>query len=537
MADYRADIVVIGGGIAGITVALECLNGGKSVLLIDRDQQEHFGGLAKESFGGMFFVDSPEQRKGGIADSPEKAWADWQSFGQFEENDHWPRAWAKRMVERSTPDVRDWLVARGVSFLPVVQWVERGEDVQGNSLPRFHITWGTGHGLIVALTHALDTHPAHDKLTRLFGHKVERLESDGGQIVGCSGSIGGTHDSFRALGEVTVIAAGGINGSMERVRTNWHPDWGEKPPEVILNGSHKFADGTLHDAAMEIGGRVTNLNRMWNYAAGVRHPRPRKPNHGLSLVPSKSALWLDATGRRFKDPRPLVSAFDTRDLITQICTREQKYSWQVLNRKIALKEFAISGAEFNTAIRDNKKFSFLMGVLFGNKALYRDMTENFEDVVVAHTVPELAHKMNALGNPVDVEADAMEADIRAYDAEISRGAPWRDEQLQKLAHLREYRGDRLRTCKFQKILDPKAAPLIAIREFIISRKSLGGIETDLESRVLAENGSPIANLFAVGEAAGFGGGGMHGLRALEGTFLGGCILTARAAAKAIVKGS
>ena len=536
MADYQADVVIIGGGIAGITTALEVLSGGKSVLLIDRDKQQNFGGLAKESFGGMFFVDSPEQRKGGIEDSPEKAWADWQSFGQFKEQDHWPRTWAKQMVERSTPDVRDWLAALGVSFLPVVQWVERGEDVPGNSVPRFHITWGTGQGLIVALTRALDAHPARRKLTQLFDHKVEHLEHVGGVVTGCTGVVRGTRETFSAKGEATVIAAGGINGSMERVRANWHPDWGNEPPEEILNGSHKFADGIMHDAASAIGGHITNLDRMWNYAAGVHHPRARKPNHGLSLVPSKSALWLDATGQRFREPRPLVSAFDTRDLITQICKQEHKYSWQVLNKKIALKEFAISGAEFNPAIRDNRKFAFLMTVLFGNRGLYNDMTKNFEDVVVAHTIPELAHKMNALGGPATVRAEAMEADIRAYDAEIERGAPWQDPQLQKLDYLREYKGDRLRTCKFQKILDPKAAPLIAVREYVISRKSLGGIQTDLSSRVMNGDGKPIENLFAAGEAAGFGGGGMHGLRALEGTFLGGCILTARAAARAIVKG-
>jgi len=536
MTGHRADVVIIGGGIAGIVTALECLSGGKSVVLIDRDKQENFGGLAKESFGGMFFVDSPEQRKCGIADSPERAWEDWQSFAEFTDDDVWPRAWAQRMVERCTPDVRDWLTGLGLSFLPVVQWVERGEEAPGNSVPRFHVTWGTGYGLIQALLKQLEAHPARRRLTCLFGHKVERLEYEGGRVTGCSGTLGGTPDTFSVAGEVTVVAAGGINGSMDRVRSHWHPNLGSGPPEIILNGSHKFADGILHDAVADIGGRVAHLERMWNYAAGVRHPRPRKPNHGLSLVPSKSALWLDATGRRFKTPRPLVSAFDTRDLIDQICKQQHKYSWQVLNRKIALKEFAISGAEFNRNIRDNKKVAFILSVLFGNKALYRDMTENFEDVVTGHTVPELAHKMNALGNPVPVDANAMEADIRAYDAEIGNGPPWRDLQLKKLAHLREYRGDRLRTCKFQKILDPNAAPLIAIREFIISRKSLGGIETDLDSRVLNETGEPIGNLFAVGEGAGFGGGGMHGLRALEGTFLGGCILTARAAAKAIVQG-
>jgi len=134
-------------------------------------------------------------------------------------------------------------------------------------------------------------------------------------------------------------------------------------------------------------------------------------------------------------------------------------------------------------------------------------------------------------------SDVLAEEIRRYDEAARR--PRRDhddDQLRRIAHLRRYRGDRLRTCKFASIDDPRAHPLIAIREQIITRKSLGGIQTDLQSRVLDTSGKPIAGLFAVGEAAGFGGGGVHGKRSLEGTFLGGCVLTARAAAAAICVG-
>jgi predicted oxidoreductase len=274
---------------------------------------------------------------------------------------------------------------------------------------------------------------------------------------------------------------------------------------------------------------------MWNYAAGVHHPRPRKPNHGLSLVPSRSALWLNWRGERI-GPQPLVSGFDTRRLVTDICAQEKAYSWQVLNLRIALKELAISGAEFNPSVRDKKVFGFLRDILFGNRWLVNDMLDHCEDFVTANSLPELVEKMNALQGDASVQVDAVTDAVTRYDATIKRGRNFmNDEQLRRIAELRQYRGDKVRLCKFQPIQDQKALPLIAIREFITSRKSLGGIQTDLQSRVLSASGKPIAGLYAVGEAAGFGGGGVHGLRALEGTFLGGCILSARLAAKAIAR--
>ncbi len=329
-----------------------------------------------------------------------------------------------------------------------------------------------------------------------------------------------------------VVASGGINGCDQKVRNHWQPAWGQSP-EVILNGSHQFADGLLHDAVTQVGGNVTHLEKMWDYAAGVHHPRPRKPRHGLSLVPPKSALWMTAQGTRF-GPEPLVSGYDTWELVRRVCEQEQKYSWAILNRKIALKELAISGAESNPSVRDKKKLKFLKTILFGNRELVDDMVENCVDFVTGSTVEELAEKMNALENPVKVEAETLLREISAYDAQLDRPVKYRnDEQLRRIAHLRQYRGDRVRIAKDQKILDPKAMPLIAIRQFIISRKSLGGIQTNLDGQVLGEEGYPIDGLFAVGEAAGFGGGGVHGQRALEGTFLGGCVLTARYAAQKI----
>lgn len=301
----------------------------------------------------------------------------------------------------------------------------------------------------------------------------------------------------------------------------------------LPSGSHRFADGKLHDATVEAGGTLTHLDRMWNYAAGVHHPRPRKPWHGLSLVPPRSALWLNWRGERI-GPQPLVSGFDTRRLVTDICRQERQYSWQLMNMRIALKELAISGAEHNPSIRDRKRLSFLRDITFGNRWLVNEMITNCRDFVTAGSLSELVDKMNALQGDKAIELATVQDAVARYDATILRGPDlMNDEQLRRIAALRKYRGDRMRICKFQPINDPKALPLIAVREFIISRKSLGGIKTDLESRVIDPAGQPIAGLYAVGEAAGFGGGGMHGLRALEGTFLGGCILSGRIAAASI----
>ncbi len=535
MQHYQSDVVIIGGGLAGIVAALELLSVGKSVTLMERDVEQNFGGLAKESFGGILMVGTPEQRRSGIRDTPELALQDWLSFGEFGRDktaEYWPRRWAEAYVNDSYGEIYRWLKTHGIGFLPLPLWVERGQFGGGNSVPRWHVVWGTGHALATKLIGALLTHPRRQALTLKFGHRVEALTSDAGRISGCSGIIEDSREEFVARADAVLVATGGINGSIERVRQHWHVDW-SSPPQTILNGSHKFADGTLHDAVRAVGGNVTHLDRMWNYAAGIHHWRPRKPDHGLSLVPPRSALWLNWRGERI-GPHPLVSGFDTRDLVTQICKQEKQYSWQLLNYKIALKELAVSGAEFNPSIRDRKIVGFLRDTLFGNRWLVEQMTENCIDFVQASSLPELVEKMNALQGDAAVNLHTVRAIVDRYDAEIGRGpALHNDEQLRRIAHLRNWRGDRVRTCNFQKILDPGAMPLIAIREFITSRKSLGGIQTDLSSRVLSIAGQPIPGLYAAGEAAGFGGGGMNGLRGLEGTFLGGCIYSARRAAQSI----
>jgi len=526
-----ADVLVVGAGIAGLSATLELLDAGRRVLLLDRDRPEAIGGLARESFGGMFLVDTPEQRRAGIRDSEAQALADWFSFAEFGPDEVWPRAWAEHYVSRCTAEVGGWLRAGGLRYFPVPNWVERGLYLPGNSVPRFHIVWGTGEALVQHLLDRIERHPRRQALTLRFGQRVERLLQQGGAVVGVAGHAEGADGAeFEHHAGAVLLAAGGINGNLARVRAHWHADWGQ-PPARLLNGSHRYADGLLHDAVAAAGGCITHLERQWNYAAGVAHPRPRKPEHGLSLVPPRSALWLNWRGDRI-GPMPLVTGYDTRDLVARICAEPRAYSWQLMNRRIALKELAVSGAEFNPSVRERRWFSFARDLLLGNRWLYREMLAGCPDFVQAPDLAALVARMNALQGDEAVELARVRAGVEAYDTNIARGpALHNDEQLRRIAQLRQWKGDRIRTCKPRPMLDPRAGPLIAVREHIISRKSLGGMQTDLASRVLSHAGQPIPGLLAAGEAAGFGGGGLHGLRALEGTFLGGCVLGGRIAGR------
>jgi predicted oxidoreductase len=529
---YKADVAIVGGGIAGIVSAVELLDQNKKVLILDRDDEENLGGLAKWSFGGICMIDTPEQKRMKIKDSPELALRDWTSFAEFDKDAHWPKKWAEFYTHNSLEYIYEWLTARGVSFLAMVNWPERGLFKPGNSVPRWHITWGTGQGLMEALINHLNEHPKRDNLTIRYNHKVEDLESTDGNITGCRGVIEADQTKFRVESGAIIIAAGGICGDLDMVRKHWYKPWGD-PPEKMLTGSHKYADGDMHQSVEKAGGNVTHLEKQFHYAAGIHHPNPRKEHHGLSLIPPKSALWVNAHGKRI-GPIPLVTSYDTRFLVEQICKQPGQYSWQVMNRKIMERELAVSGSEYMTAFRDKKRLEVLKTLLFGNRKLTDRLLGESIDIVTANSVSELAQKMNELNGDQSVDGGLLEKEVRSYDENISRGKKYmNDEQLRRISHLRQFMGDRLRTCKFQQIDDKKAYPLIAIREFILARKSLGGIQTDLQSRVLNGAGEPIPGLYAAGEAAGFGGGGIHGLRSLEGTFLGGCILTGRVAGKAV----
>lgn len=526
MPSHTSDIVIIGAGIAGLVAAHECLTNGRSVTLIDRHDENHVGGLARTAFGGMALVGTALQKRVGIKDTAELALADWHSFAEFGADDDWPRQWAETYVEQSAPRVFEWLQARGMRFMPAVNWVERGDFRPGNSVPRYHLLWGTGFGLVQRFVELLGEHTNRDRLQYVFGFRVDDLVGRDDRIIGCRGEIESTGETREFLGEQTIVATGGINGNLDKVRKHW-----PGAPAEILNGSHPFCNGHLHDVVGRNGGVVTHLDHMWNYAAGIPHPEPQFDAHGLSLIPCKSALWLDHTGRRI-GPMPLITGFDTHHLCERLAALDKPWSWQLLNWRIAAKEFAISGAEHNPHIRDSRFLPFLKETLFGNHRLVRQMQRESDHFIVADTLPELVERMQALDGNDAVSLAAVEASARGFDDNVRRGrSQWNDDQLRRIVHARSWRPDRLRTCAPRPLLDHP--PYIAIKLRIITRKSLGGIRTDLSSRVLSASGAAIPGLYAIGEAAGFGGGGATGKRSLEGTFLSGCILTARAAADAI----
>ena len=537
MADptYRADVVIIGGGLAGIVTALELIDQRKSVVILERNGEPKFGGLARVSFGGIFVVGSKEQRRAGFHDNVDLALSDWIAHGELSEADVLPRQWAEAYVTQCHDEVYRWLRRQGIRFFPVVHWVERGVNTPGNSVPRFHIVWGTGEGLVLGLLEKLEAHPRRSLVQVRVGHRVTGLTRSAGRFSGCAGINEETGEGFEVEAGCVVVASGGIMGDLDRVRRHW-PETLGAPPEHLLSGAQPAADGNMHDVVEAHGANLTHLDRMWLYAAGVHHWRPDHELHGLSIVPSRSALWLNYRGERMGPPA-VMGSYDARYAVETICRQQRRYSWQVMNQRIARRELSISGSEFNHAVREKKLFRFILGVLRGNPGLVREFVENCSDFVVADTIPELAEKMNALVGNDEVDPELLAEQIRRYDEQVARGPlAGGDDQVLRIAETRKYRGDKLRTCKFTKIDDPRALPLIAIRSHLLTRKSLGGIQTDLQSRALDLGGDPLPGLYAVGEAAGFGGGGIHGIRSLEGTFLGGCVLGGRLAAGSIARG-
>jgi predicted oxidoreductase len=558
----QSDVLVIGGGLAGIVTALEALRAGKSVTVVDRDTPERFGGLALWAFGGMALVGTPLQARMKIPDTPEVALRDWLRFGELPAHDTHSHAWARHYVEQSRPQVYDWLLAEGLKFMPAVNWVERGMNGDGNSLPRYHIVWGTARELVRCLVAALHRANTGGRLTLLHRHRVTALDHQAGQVAGALAIDETTGVEVRLQAPVVVVATGGINGSHEQVRANWHKTGAHDPlhgplgpknahapqqgshspakrpmPATMLNGAHPFADGAMHHwVNNHLGGHIANAGEMWNYAAGFPHPYPHFAGHGLSAIPCKSALWLNHRGERI-GPQPLVTGFDTHWLCQRVAEQEQPWTWHLLNWRIAAKEFAISGAEHNPRIRDKQFALFLKETLLGNHRLVKQMQRESPHFLVDDTLAGLAAKMNALTASHHIDPATVQATADAFDANFANSNKLHnDEQIRRILHARQWGPDRLRTCAPAPLQKPGAGPFIAIHMQLITRKSLGGLQTDLQSRVLNSVGQPIAGLYAVGEAAGFGGGGANGKRSLEGTFLPGCILTARAAARAIASG-
>jgi uncharacterized protein len=379
---------------------------------------------------------------------------------------------------------------------------------------------------------SIQQHRRRPQLEVRFGTRVTGLLESDGAICGCRvhSLEGGQETAVRA--KHVVIAAGGVGGNLDIVRREWPSELGPPPAEILM-GSHYYADGAMHEEVKRVGGNVTHISRMWNYADAVRHPHPTRPLHGLKLIPPRSGLVLAPTGRRY-GPVSLIPTFDAYYALERMCEDERGYYWMICNWRIARRELDVSGSQHNPNIREKRLVRFLLSILLGKPTLVKHFVDHCPDFVTGSSLQELGQRMKDVTDDGALDIELMEREVNLYDAAIARGKPlFNDDQLRRIAQLRNWRGDRLRTCNFQRIIDDRAMPLIAIRMTVMSRKSLGGIQTDLRSRVLRPVGEPIEGLYAVGEAAGFGGGGMHGKRSLEGTFLGGCVFSGRIAARAI----
>jgi uncharacterized protein len=543
-----ADVIVVGAGLAGLVAACELAEAKRRVIILDQEPEQSLGGQSFWSLGGLFFVDSPEQRRMRIRDSHDLALEDWMGSAGFDrDEDLWPRRWAEAYVAFAAGEKRAWLRERGLRFFPVVGWAERGGHNalgHGNSVPRFHITWGTGPGVLEPFAQRALAASASGLITFKFRHRVNEITSSGGAIDGVAGdvlepsAVARGEKSSRAItgqfalkAQAVIVASGGIGGNHELVRQNWPKRLGA-PPARMISGVPDHVDGRMLAITEAAGGALINRDRMWHYVEGVKNFAPIWPEHAIRILPGPSSLWLDARGRRL--PVPFYPGFDTLGTLEHIMSTGYDYSWFVLTRKIAAKEFALSGSEQNPDFTSKSWRQVIARARAGMPGPVQAFLDKGEDFIVERDLPALVSRMNALvgGAPL-LDLATVEREVRARDRQLDNPFA-KDMQITAMRGARSYLGDKIiRVAPPHKLLDPAAGPLIAVRLNILTRKTLGGVHTDLDGRVLDRQGAPIAGLYAVGEAAGFGGGGMHGYRALEGTFLGGCIFSGRAAGRAV----
>jgi uncharacterized protein len=541
-----ADVIVVGAGLAGLVAAAELADAGRKVIVLDQEPEASLGGQAFWSFGGLFLVNSPEQRRMGIRDSHGLAMQDWLGTAGFDRaEDHWPRRWAEAYVDFAAGEKRSWLHAQGVRLFPVVGWAERGGYLatgHGNSVPRFHITWGTGPGILAPFVRRVRAAAAAGRAELRFRHRVTALTSTAGAVDGVTGEILAPSDagrgersnrevtgSFELRAQAVVVTSGGIGGNHDLVRRNW-PERLGTPPRHMLSGVPEHVDGLMLGITEEAGGRVVNRDRMWHYTEGIENWDPIWHRHGIRILPGPSSLWLDALGRRL--PVPLFPGFDTLGTLEHIVRTGHEHTWFVLTQKIIEREFALSGSEQNPDLTGKSVREVLRRALPGAPGPVEAFKEHGADFVVERTLGDLVRGMNALTKTPLIDEDALRREITARDREIGNSYT-KDLQITAIRGARRYLGDRLiRVAPPHRLLDPKAGPLIAVRLHILTRKTLGGLETDLSGRVLRDGGEPLPGVYAAGEVAGFGGGGMHGYRSLEGTFLGGCLFSGRTAGRA-----
>lgn len=545
----KFDVIVIGAGLAGLVATAELADAGKRVLLLDQEPEASLGGQAWWSFGGLFLIDSPEQRRIGIKDSRELAWQDWlgaAAYDREDDEDYWGKKWAEAYVEFAAGEKREWLSGMGIRFFPVVGWAERGgytAEGHGNSVPRFHIVWGTGPGLVKPFEDRVRKAMQNGLVEYRPRHRVNELIKENGAIIGVRGNIlipstaaRGEASSREVIGEfefhssAVAVTSGGIGGNHELIRKNW-PETLGKAPQNMISGVPEHVDGRMLGITEKAGGRIVNRDRMWHYTEGIKNWDPVWPKHGIRILPGPSSLWFDAKGKRF--PAPNFPGFDTLGTLEAIMKSGYDYSWFILTQKIIEKEFALSGSEQNPDLTGKSIKKVLARVLPGPTSPVKAFMDKGEDFVIANTLPELVDGMNKISGDNLLSLDDIERQILARDREIENKFT-KDLQITAMRGARNYLGDKLiRVATPHRILDPKMGPLIAVRLNIVSRKTLGGLQTDLSSRVLDSSGKPVPGLYAAGEVSGFGGGGIHGYRSLEGTFVGGCLFTGRQAGRAI----
>ncbi|MGW1018003.1 FAD-binding dehydrogenase [Streptomyces niveus] len=543
---YDADVIVIGAGLAGLVATAELVDAGRSVILLDQEPEASIGGQAHWSFGGLFLVDSPEQRRLRVKDSRELALQDWLGTAGFDrDEDHWPREWAEAYVDFAAGEKRSWLRERGVRFFPVVGWAERGgygARGHGNSVPRFHITWGTGPGVVAPFERKVREGVAKGLVTFRFRHRVTGLAATAGAVDTVTGEVlepsdaergtassRVTTDTFELKGQAVIVTSGGIGGNHDLVRAQW-PERLGTPPEKMLSGVPAHVDGLMLGITERAGAHHINRDRMWHYTEGIENWNPIWARHGIRILPGPSSLWLDARGRRL--PVPLFPGFDTLGTLDHIMHSGHDHTWFVLNRRIIGKEFALSGSEQNPDLTGKSVRDVINRARLDVPGPVKAFMDNGADFVVEKDLAALVRGMNALTDKPLIDEAELRREITARDREVANPFT-KDLQMTAVRGARAFLGDKLiRTVAPHRVLDPKAGPLIAVRLHILTRKSLGGLQTDLSSRVLRADGTPLAGVYAAGEAAGFGGGGMHGYRSLEGTFLGGCIFSGRAAGRA-----
>ncbi|MGY4431658.1 putative oxidoreductase [Bradyrhizobium sp. F1.13.1] len=550
MAEQMAeetDVIVVGAGMSGLVAATEIADAGKRVIVVDQEGEQSLGGQAFWSFGGLFLVDSPEQRRLGIRDSFDLAMQDWLGTAGFDrDEDFWPRQWAEAYVAFAAGEKRAWLRAMGHRIFPVVGWAERGGyDAMGhgNSVPRFHVTWGTGPGIVEPFERRAREAVRSGRLSFRFRHRVDALSITNGTVDGVGGAIlapdnveRGKSSSRNVVGEfalkaqAVIVASGGIGGNHELVRQNWPKRLGA-PPKFMISGVPEHVDGRMIGITEKSGARLINRDRMWHYVEGIQNWSPIWPRHGIRILPGPSSMWFDATGTRL--PAPLFPGSDTLGQLQYIMSTGYDYSWFILTQSIIKKEFALSGSEQNPDLTGKSwRMTIKRATNKGAPAPVEAFKSHGVDFIVRDKIEDLVAAMNKLAGSDLLKLEHIKMQIEARDREIAN--PYvKDAQVMNIHNARRYIGDRLiRTASPHRILDPAQGPLIAVKLNILTRKTLGGFETDLSSRVFGEEGSVIPGLYAVGEAAGFGGGGVHGYRSLEGTFLGGCLFSGRNAGRA-----